>query len=535
MRGRLLGSAGLALFAAADVQAQTTTLPPIGRHGAEPDPPCRARAARRNARASPGGAGRNHRHARRAAARCAADRHRPVRDRDGRPERRAAAHARAARSAIFCSPSPASPARASRRAQRPGRSSAASTSIASASWRTASAPAACPISARIISCRSIRSRLNQVEVIRGPATLRYGSQSIGGVVSATNNRIPDAIRPAATAPRARMRAAVKATAAGDGACATSSCAATASTTGSKAACCSMPRPATSRSMPMRSAARPTTIASRAIPYLFEPGAAVQRTAAELVRAHRRAIGRRVVHLQRGLRRRRGDAEQCALWHSGHRRRGSQDAHRRARDQVHQQGRVPPAWPAASMRCASGTASPTTSTTSSGLPIRSISSSDGVRQTFTNKEHEGRVEVQLLPFDLRFAHAHHRARHAGRAAGTDRAGRYPGAVQRPVRPERQPARRRLHLQRVQVLATGPRRRSPAASSMCGSTAPRRTFPPISCPTATRSFPRRAISEFTPKSISVGLIQNLAVGPRRQHHGAARRARAEAGRAVLARPA
>jgi len=33
---------------------------------------------------------------------------------------------------------------------------------------------------------------NQVEVIRGPATLRYGSQSIGGVVSATDNRIPEA-------------------------------------------------------------------------------------------------------------------------------------------------------------------------------------------------------------------------------------------------------------------------------------------------------------------------------------------------------
>ena len=31
---------------------------------------------------------------------------------------------------------------------------------------------------------------NQVEVIRGPAALRYGSTSIGGVVSATNNRIP---------------------------------------------------------------------------------------------------------------------------------------------------------------------------------------------------------------------------------------------------------------------------------------------------------------------------------------------------------
>ena len=42
---------------------------------------------------------------------------------------------------------------------------------------------------------------NQVEVIRGPATLRYGSQSIGGVVAATNNRIPDAL----ALPRRRQR------------------------------------------------------------------------------------------------------------------------------------------------------------------------------------------------------------------------------------------------------------------------------------------------------------------------------------------
>jgi iron complex outermembrane receptor protein len=34
---------------------------------------------------------------------------------------------------------------------------------------------------------------NQVEVIRGPATLRFGSQAIGGVVEATNNRIPTSI------------------------------------------------------------------------------------------------------------------------------------------------------------------------------------------------------------------------------------------------------------------------------------------------------------------------------------------------------
>src|SRR6266851_416018 len=41
---------------------------------------------------------------------------------------------------------------------------------------------------------------NQIEVIRGPAALRYGSTSIGGVVSATNNRIPDALPVCTAAP-----------------------------------------------------------------------------------------------------------------------------------------------------------------------------------------------------------------------------------------------------------------------------------------------------------------------------------------------
>ena len=34
---------------------------------------------------------------------------------------------------------------------------------------------------------------DQVEVIRGPATLRFGSQAIGGVVETSNNRIPTVI------------------------------------------------------------------------------------------------------------------------------------------------------------------------------------------------------------------------------------------------------------------------------------------------------------------------------------------------------
>jgi iron complex outermembrane receptor protein len=37
--------------------------------------------------------------------------------------------------------------------------------------------------------------VRQVEVVRGPATLRYGSQAIGGVVNSITNRIPEALPP----------------------------------------------------------------------------------------------------------------------------------------------------------------------------------------------------------------------------------------------------------------------------------------------------------------------------------------------------
>jgi len=58
--------------------------------------------------------------------------------------------------------------------------------IASASCRTASAAAAPRTWARHFRTDQPADH-NQVEVIRGPATLRYGSQSIGGVVSANRN------------------------------------------------------------------------------------------------------------------------------------------------------------------------------------------------------------------------------------------------------------------------------------------------------------------------------------------------------------
>ena len=110
---------------------------------------------------------------------------------------------------------------------------------------------------------------DQIEVIRGPATLRYGSQSIGGVVSATNNRIPEALPcaprrrrcPASSRQPCRLHPAAP----------PSSCAARcrASTTASKAARCSTPAPAISRFMPTF---RPQTDDYRVppYPYLFAP-------------------------------------------------------------------------------------------------------------------------------------------------------------------------------------------------------------------------------------------------------------------------
>src|SRR4051812_3718615 len=63
---------------------------------------------------------------------------------------------------------------------------------------------------------------NRIEVIRGPAALRYGSTSIGGVVSGTNNRIPDALPVCPAAPFQAYGVAVKAPSAtaGSNACTT---------------------------------------------------------------------------------------------------------------------------------------------------------------------------------------------------------------------------------------------------------------------------------------------------------------------------
>ena len=111
---------------------------------------------------------------------------------------------------------------------------------------------------------------NQVEVIRGPATLRYGSTAIGGVVSATNNRIPDALPACAAAPFQSYGLPVKAPLA-DGAVprlrqsSRPARPSVRSTVASKAPSCSMPAAAISLFMPTPMAAKPAITTFPAIP------------------------------------------------------------------------------------------------------------------------------------------------------------------------------------------------------------------------------------------------------------------------------
>ena len=107
------------------------------------------------------------------------------------------------------------------------------------------------------------SATDQIEVIRGPATLRYGSQSIGAVVSSTDDRIPERTACGPFSPLSPLPGIYKAPLlsrpAGlhDGRGATPY---QASTTAVRAACCSIPAPATSPSTPTPLVVGPTITA-----------------------------------------------------------------------------------------------------------------------------------------------------------------------------------------------------------------------------------------------------------------------------------
>ena len=227
---------------------------------------------------------------------------------------------------------------------------------------------------------------DQVEVIRGPATLRYGSQSIGGVVERDQQphsgcafAVRRAVRALRDARRARR----------------------ASTTASKAACSPMRPPAMSRSTPMRSAAAGDYRMPR-YPYLFDPARPFNGQQPNSCGAHRRRVDRRArtfsIRASSAPRSRRTTRSMRIPGIDGEGHRTRIDARE---TKVTAKGEYrPQAGGIDAVRFWYGYTDYRHNEIGLADPLDVAT--DGVRQTFTNKEHEGRVEVQLMPFDLRFA-------------------------------------------------------------------------------------------------------------------------------------
>ena len=243
---------------------------------------------------------------------------------------------------------------------------------------------------------------NQIEVIRGPAALRFGSTSIGGVVSATNNRIPDAL-PVCAAPFQSYGMPVKAAPLTQPSCVTVE---------TRAAVTSVDRgveggillDAGGGNFAVHADAYGRTGGEYSIPaypYLTDPNQPFNgRQPNSSAQASGGSIGGSYIFsggfigaavtqndtlysipgIEGNDTRTRIDARQTKFTAKGEYRPDAFaiDAVRfwaGATDYKHNElGRSDPADP----------------------------STDGVRQTFTNKEQEGRVEVQLMPFNARFA-------------------------------------------------------------------------------------------------------------------------------------
>jgi len=247
----------------------------------------------------------------------------------------------------------------------------------------------------------------QVEVIRGPATLRYGSQSIGGVVSATNNRIPDAMPPCRADAVVTAYSALPMKAAPPpsfgGACANVELrgAATSVDNGLEGG---VLLDAAAGNIAIHADAfgrKADDYRIPSYPYLFAPGRPFDgRQPNSAVRTDNQSVGGsyifdsgfigaavtqnnalyRIPGIDGDDHKTRIDAHETKFTSKGevHPMTSGIDAVRfwfGATDYKHNElGLADPLDPA----------------------------TDGVRQTFTNKEQEGRLEVQLLPFNLRFA-------------------------------------------------------------------------------------------------------------------------------------
>ncbi|MGC2822810.1 MAG: TonB-dependent receptor [Pseudolabrys sp.] len=233
---------------------------------------------------------------------------------------------------------------------------------------------------------------NQVEVIRGPATLRFGSQAIGGVVEATNNRIPTYIPDRGIS--AEFRGAGTSVDSGvDGAALLDAGA------GNFAMHADVfGRTAQDYRVPNYPYLTPPNPADA--PNATQPGNFNGRQPNSAMQSNGESVGASYIFKEGFL----GLAvtENGTLYHIP----GIDGEDHNTRIDAHQTKLMSKGeWRSPSavidvIRFWGGLTD--YKHNELGLADDTNPASDGIRQTFTNKEQEGRVEAQLVPFDLRFA-------------------------------------------------------------------------------------------------------------------------------------
>jgi iron complex outermembrane receptor protein len=244
---------------------------------------------------------------------------------------------------------------------------------------------------------------SQLEVVRGPATLRWGSQAIGGVVNATNNRIPDALPCDDAVLRAYASARAPAGSAGP---IGRPCARVetrgAFTTVDSGVEGAVLLDAGGRNVAFHADAfgrRGSDYRIPGYPYLFppDPAPAVHgRQPNSSARADGGSVGASYV-FDRGF-----VGVAVSQFDAFYRIPGIEAAETNTRIDMNQtkvtsKGEYrAPGSAVAAVRYWFG------ATDYKHNELANEGGFDGVQQTFTNKEQEGRVEVQLTPFDLRFA-------------------------------------------------------------------------------------------------------------------------------------
>ena len=245
----------------------------------------------------------------------------------------------------------------------------------------------------------------RIEVVRGPAALRYGATSIGGVVAATNNRIPDALPVCPAAPFQAYGYPVKAPLAnvGSTACATFE---------TRTAVSSVDRgveggilmDAGGGNFAVHADAYGRNAGDYNVPsypYLFDPTKPFNgRQPNSAAQADGASVGGSYIF--------QGGFVGAAITQNDslYRIPGIDGADHQTRIDAHQtklaaRGEYrPDATAIDTVRFWAGAVDYRHNEI--GLADPADLSGLGVRQTFTNKEQEGRLEVQLMPFNVRFA-------------------------------------------------------------------------------------------------------------------------------------